>query len=417
MNPLNRTEWSVLSRLAFKFIFIYLLLYCLPFQFLYQGLLPWFGELFFGIEEEFRTDMTGSGDMLYHWLTFAFDLTVAFLGMLIWTAIDRNSKSYHRMAEGLWILARYYLAVVLLGYGLSKVFPMQFPEPGLIRLTQEYGDSSPMGLAWTFMGFSTGYQVFAGIMEVIPALLLFFRRTVLIGALIAAAVMTNVFLINMFFDVPVKLFSAHLLLIAVGLAALHAKPLWNFFITGESAQQVKRPFPIQDDDWRKISYVVKAVFITLLIGAQLFFIGNQYRSLPEAPEVAGIYEVVEFELDNNEVAPLTSDKIRWNRIVIDNVNPGRIAIDYMTGDRVRFSAELNAETNSISGRIPPNPQREDSRSKEFFAEWEKTAENEYTLTGELGDKPLFLKLKKQDHEELLLISRGFHWINEFPFNR
>ena len=49
------------------------------------------------------------------------------------------------------------------------------------------------------------YQMFLGWGELIPAVLLLFRRTTLIGALIMFVVMLNVFLINIFFDVCVKL--------------------------------------------------------------------------------------------------------------------------------------------------------------------------------------------------------------------
>jgi len=157
-------------------------------QLLLQDLVLWFGRTIVGVEGEIPTNMTGSGDMTINWLTFAFNLIVAVIGTAIWTVIDRNRVAYPKTTDGLYILARYYLAATLLSYGLVKIFPLQFPQPSLILLTQEYGDSSPMGLAWTFLGFSTGYQVFAGFSELLAALLLFFRRTTLLGALVAAGV-------------------------------------------------------------------------------------------------------------------------------------------------------------------------------------------------------------------------------------
>ena|GEM_PF-5392919 len=35
------------------------------------------------------------------------------------------------------------------------------PSPTLDRLVQPFGDASPMGLVWTFMGASTAYPIFA----------------------------------------------------------------------------------------------------------------------------------------------------------------------------------------------------------------------------------------------------------------
>src|SRR5206468_1346164 len=80
----------------------------------------------------------------------------------------------------------------VLGYGISKVFFGQFPLPFPGRLVQRFGDASPMGLMWTFMGASPAYVFFAGAMETIGAGLLLFRRTTTLGALVLSGVMLNV---------------------------------------------------------------------------------------------------------------------------------------------------------------------------------------------------------------------------------
>src|SRR4030095_7643936 len=97
------------------------------------------------------------------------------------------------------------------GYGMIKVFRGQFPSPSPGRLIETYGDSSPMGLMWNFMGYSSAYVIFAGVSESLGALLLFFRRTTTLGALVLTAVMTNVVAMNLCFDVCVKLGSMNYL--------------------------------------------------------------------------------------------------------------------------------------------------------------------------------------------------------------
>jgi len=430
MDLQQKPQWSAHSRVIFKFICIYIILHGLPLQMLYQDVIVWFGHRVLGVEGPIDTSFTYSGDKLYHWITLSFHLFIAVLGTLIWTAIDRNRKSYPRMAEGLYIFARYYLAALILLYGLVKVIPMQFPQPGLIRLTQEFGDSSPLGLAWTFLGFSTTYQVFAGLMEILGAGLLFFRRTTLLGALVTAGVMTNVVMINFLFDVPVKLFSAHLLMIATGLAALHLKPLWDFFVMGRPAQQHLRPFPFRDRKWRIAGYITQGVIIggALLL---LFFPNyNLYRSLPEPPEIAGIYEVAEFEHHGETTGTLAAAPYRWRRVVIDNFpsaqnspqyaidNPDawEIAIDYSTGERVQFEGRIQTEPGSLTGLVPPNPRLQDADSLALSANWHYGSDDELILSGELGSEPLYVRLNRINHEELRLISRGFNWVNEVPFH-
>jgi len=77
------------------------------------------------------------------------------------------------------------LAFALLSYGTAKLFGGQFSFPSLERLDQKIGESSPMGLLWTFMGYSKLYTVFGGICQITAGLLLLFRRFSALGSLMA----------------------------------------------------------------------------------------------------------------------------------------------------------------------------------------------------------------------------------------
>src|SRR5690606_12836841 len=109
----------------------------------------------------------------------------------------------------------YFLFYVMVEYGLSKLLEVQFPRPRLERLAQPVGELSPMGLVWLFMGESPAYRALAGIAQISGGVLLLSGRTCAIGALVLVFVMSNVLAINLCFDVPVKLFSAHLLIMAL----------------------------------------------------------------------------------------------------------------------------------------------------------------------------------------------------------
>jgi hypothetical protein len=65
---------------------------------------------------------------------------------------------------------------------------------------------------------------------VIGGVLLLFRRTTLLGALVVAIVMMNIAAINFFYDVPVKLYSSMLFLMAVFLMAKDFSQLLNALI-------------------------------------------------------------------------------------------------------------------------------------------------------------------------------------------
>ncbi len=93
----------------------------------------------------------------------------------------------------------------MLSYGLIKVIPTQVPAPGPERWIEPLGEFSPMGLLWTFLGASSAYEIFCGLVETAGGVLLLFRRTAFLGALTSAAALSNVALLNFCYDVPVKI--------------------------------------------------------------------------------------------------------------------------------------------------------------------------------------------------------------------
>ena len=133
------------------------------------------------------------------------------------------------------MLVRFVLGATMLSYGWAKVFPNQMPAPGPDRLLNPIGETSPMGLLWTFMGASSAYQIFAGVGEVVGGTLLFWRRTALLGALVLVVVLANVVALNFCYDVPVKLYSSHLLAMALFIVAPHVPRLLDVLVLNRPA--------------------------------------------------------------------------------------------------------------------------------------------------------------------------------------
>ena len=225
-------SWPRWRLLLLNFGTVYFVLY---FLFLGQALLPLPASVTFWLADTLsrglfhqsipNTGVTGSGDTAKDWTLALLGLLSSLILGVIWTVIQRRGPSV-RQLSALSVGLRAALICWLYSYGLAK---FNFGQFGLLapgQLSYTYSESSPMFLLWTFMASSPGYQLVAGFAEVLPALLLLHRRTVTPGALIAAVTMTNVFALNMLYDVPVKLFSFHLLLAATVLAAFdHARLL------------------------------------------------------------------------------------------------------------------------------------------------------------------------------------------------
>src|SRR6202046_5549488 len=98
---------------------------------------------------------------------------------------------------------------------IAKFVPRQMPFPYLTKLLEPYGNFSPMGVLWSSIGASPAYEIFAGSAEFLGGILVLIPRTRTLGALVCLADMIQVFLLNMTYDVPVKLLSFHLILLSL----------------------------------------------------------------------------------------------------------------------------------------------------------------------------------------------------------
>ena len=260
--PQGRTVWPLPLRIAFRFAFLYWLLYIipsagavtvfslLPFGGIGNTLNVWFawplGQLarvvglyvfHLGIEAD-SWHPTGSGDTAMQFTLVFCIAVISVAGTLVWTAIDerRGRREYRTAYAWLRLALRITLAITLLGYGFAKIYPGQFgPGPDLASLNETYGASSPMHLLWFFMGFSRPYAIFGGLMEAIPGALLLFERTETVGALGSAAVLLEVAVLNYCYDVPVKLYSTHLFVMSLFLLLPDIKPMWQFFVQRRAA--------------------------------------------------------------------------------------------------------------------------------------------------------------------------------------
>jgi len=94
-------------------------------------------------------------------------------------------------------LIRYALAIGMTPYGISKIFKTQFVLSQSLMLPTTLERMSSKTLAWAFLGYSSWFEVLLGFLELIPALLLLFRRTALTGTILLLPITLNVYLINM----------------------------------------------------------------------------------------------------------------------------------------------------------------------------------------------------------------------------
>ena len=417
----STTSWNLSLKIFFRFFFIYLILYTFPFpitvfEFAYPEALTtqmwnepvvWLGKNLFGLEID--TLPNGSGDTTWNYVQVLLFGMISVAGTLIWSIFDRRRSDYTTLYFWLTVLVRYYLAGTMISYGMFKIIQTQFPFPHLARLIEPYGDSSPMGLLWTFMGYSTAYNFFTGMAEALGGFLLFFRKTRLLGALICIAVMSNVVMLNFAYDVPVKLFSLHLLFMAIFLMVPDINRLIDFFILNKQPKVLEIAPLWKGTKWFYPYAIVKTLFAGYVVVSLIVAVSGYHKQLSAAsnPELYGIYDVEKYAINGDTLPALLNDTKRWKRILVDRNGWG--SVEYMDQAKIyyRFSSDtLNGKVSILS---------QDSSAVYTFAH-KRMRDRFYWQGGNKSDS-IFLLVRRKDPSEFLLVNRGFSWINEYPFNR
>jgi hypothetical protein len=390
-------------RLVGRFLASYFVLYLLPFpaSFLPHGaplvaawhscwnrLVPWLASHLFHLSITVLPN--GSGDTTFNYFQLPCFVLLALAAAAVWTLAARGEPDSRGFVR---FYVRFGLGAVLIGYGAAKFFNGQFPAPDGARLIQPVGTTSPMGLLWRFMGASQAYAAFGGSMEIIAGLLLFWRRTLLAGSLTAMAVLLNVVMLNFAYDVPVKIYSMHLFAMAVYLAAPELPELAAFLLRARP----KAPLLA-----RTLAFALAAAVVYQNVRATLARTGP----LP-VPPLIGAYTVEELK-----VAAAIAREDRWARVAIRNK-----FITVIGEDGSARTLEMGLDlTNRLIHVTRPE---QDGKAPETIAllDYQVLDEQHLSLTGKLGGQPASMTLRKLGNDTFPLLTRGFHWINEFPYSR
>lgn len=421
---IETTQWSITEKVSFRFFFTYFILFIFfnnngayPFygyinQFLNNFLytfIPWVGKTILGISYEIKTGPNGSGDTTYDYVLIFTILLISIITTIVWSVLDRKKTNYKKLYYWLTVTLRFYVGLMLINYGLAKVIKSQFPYPSYNRLNQTYGESSPMGLAWTFLGFSKGYNLFMGIAEV-AAVFLLFRRTLTFGLIITLATAANVMAVNYFYDVPVKIISTHLVLMSIFLLAHNFESLYKFFF-------FRKPITLSDIEKPKFKKGIKKTLLVLkiliLFYALPFTLYLSSQGGGESP-LKGYYEVKEFKVNDSIYSASDTTRFnitKWKSMLIESKRWMKIK---KANDKSNwYNIRLNEKENKLTlSKYMDSTEVYNLRYKEI-----DTAN--FIVRGSLKSDSIYIKFNKtKDYRKnYLLTNRGFHWINERPFNR
>jgi uncharacterized membrane protein YphA (DoxX/SURF4 family) len=431
-----RPGWSLATRLAFRLTFLYFTLYVISTQML-GGLLPfgWIPDIEGSMAMRrvfawvgthvFRTGTvsfqpSGSGDKLIDYLQAFSLLMIAVGAAALWSLVDRRRPDYRALNKWFRVFLRFALGSTMISYGMVKAFPLQMPAPGLQRLLEPFGNFSPMGVLWYSIGASTSYEMFAGFMELVGGTLLFVPQLATLGAMVTFATTVHIFTLNMTYDVPVKLFSFHLILMSLVLMAPEARRLASVIVFNRTALPSTQP-PL----FRRRAAVRIVLAVQLVYGGYLLW--NNYAgarqswatrgsSAPKSP-LYGIWNIEKMTIDGHERSPLVTDYGRWRRVLFPA--PTVITFQRMDDTFVGYPAKIDMAAKTIAVTAVPNVPNAAAATNgptATFTFQQPDAEH-LILEGTLDGRKLRMETRLFDRNNFLLVTRGFNWIQERPFNR
>jgi hypothetical protein len=352
---------------------------------------------------------TGSGDRPFDWALQCCILAAALAAAAIWSTLDRKRPAHPTLYRWFHLGMRLALGSTFLSYGMVKLAPLQMPYPFLSRLVEPFGNFSPMGVLWTSVGAAPAYEMFTGFLELLAGVLLLVPRTALLGTWIALADAIEIFVLNMTYDVPVKLLSFHLIVMALVLLGPELPRFFRVFFSDRDSGPPATPPLFRTPRAKRIAAAAQMVLAVLLLASNAWNARTSWRTYGAGapkPPLYGIWNVDEMRWDGQVMPPLLTDRQRWRRLIFEF--PGRVQFQRPDDSTLGYRGEIDATrgTMALSG----------GKASKASLQFRRT-DTHLTVSGDMDGHRLELQLTLVDRAKFLLVSRGFHWVQENPFNR
>lgn len=423
--------WPLFQRILFRFFFIFFMLIMAPWTWLdsvpsvsyvtkyYYDFDDWLvntlNKNIFQVREVLIPP-NGSGDTSYGWAQLWAYLLVAFIGCIIWSFIHRKKLSYS--ATDYWLLTflRYYISLVAFFYGIDKLFLMQMPSPSQSQLATPLGDLLPMRFSWLFIGYSGPYEFFSGCLEVLAGTFLLFRKTITLGLFIATGVFLNVMMLNLCYDIPVKIYSIILEAMCLYLLICDSKRLISFFLVNKGAA-VNSLYEISiRKKWIHVARIITKIAFIILFPALSTYNLWQAKKENDSTNTSkifneGIYNVRTFVVNKDTIPALITDTLRWQNIIFEKGNYGSIqTADTLFRERYHrayFSFEKDTTQQNTIGIYKSFG----DSAYLFTMQYKFTDSNHIMLWSKIRNDSLYVELEKSNRH-FQLAEKQFHWLSE-----
>ena len=453
--PVER--WNLVTRIAFRFTAVYLVLYgVLATGQIFGGMIRpivfdlfgpvtryfgwnisgWFNPHYWpsvqnlgnhiatkwwGFAEPSRGWHQGGGDKPFDWALAYGLLLIAAAIAAVWSAVDWKRVSYPRLHGWLRLFLRVAVGTQMISYGFAKAFPMQMPFPPLTGMLGSYGDLGLMRILWFQVGSSPAYEIFTGCAEVAAGILLLFPGLTTVGALFGIAVTSQIWILNMTFDVPVKNLSMHLLIMCIVLLIPEAWRLAQILVLRRPIGLAPEPRLFKNVTRQRVAIALQVVFAAYVViwgGSGYLSAKANWANNPAnqpKPPLYGIWTVDKMMINGVERAPLLSDYDRFHRIIFER--PHSVTFQRTNSQYMPLPARVDLPNNTIKFTTDvPNPFLRPGTPKPPVQEFgqmtiQQPTPDKLILEGIIHGRPTRLEATHWDHtKNFRLMQAKFRWI-------
>jgi hypothetical protein len=258
-------------------------------------------------------------------------------------------------------------------------------------------------LYWSTIGASYGYTVVAGLLEIIPAMLLLFRRTRYLGALLATVVVAHVVMINLGFDISVKLYSFFLLLLSLIVAWPGIARLFDLFILNRPVDELHHPPRLIPGRAIPIYAMARALVIVAILFEGLYpYVASGRFDDDSAPRpfLHGAYDVESFVGGGGALIRLTRDGRGIRRFFVHR--RGYFITESVSDEMRDYRLEYDVAHRRLLL---------DAHSDSAVVLGYALSGNDSTLTlsGRVEGDSVAIRARRIDLDALPLLRPSFHW--------
>jgi hypothetical protein len=240
---------------------------------------------------------------------------------------------------------RYILGLFMIFYGVPKLFGTFF-DYQLSALDTKLVNVSEFELAWYYFGKNNWQELISGILEFIPGILLFHRRTYYFASLILLFVTSQVFVLNFFFKIGGITFPAATILLTCNIYIIFSQKqnIIRFFKSLNFSQSVNFN--------NKASLTIKLfkAFAIVLIVAIIYI-----KSVPSLlkSETQKKYELLvgKYSLEtvrkNNKIYIPSKDSTIYKDLYIEKQSRWNVLRDF-NNNSIAYILQINKTDDSLN---------------------------------------------------------------------